>query len=152
MLRSKNIEKNIFVNLIKLVIVKLLHIGCIFTSVRVLLRFSKCFKILCRTVFRTLSIVFDGVFIWNKLLTVFPKKRHHRYRIDTVQKWSFPLRISSVNVTRFGHISIKNFFSKCENFFTFTEKILSGKLHFLGMRKRTEANPRKHKFSTRSYD
>ena len=37
-------------------------------------------------------------------------------------RWSFPLRISSVNVTK-STVSC--------NFFTFTEEILNGKLHFL---------------------
>ena len=43
------------------------------------------------------------------------------YCISLRKKWSFPLRISSVNVTK----------SATANLVTFTEEILNGKLHFL---------------------
>ena len=43
-------------------------------------------------------------------------------KTPNVQKWSFPLRISSVNVTKP---------KKTADLVIFTEQILSGKLHFL---------------------
>ena len=54
------------------------------------------------------------LFFYRLSLITFPQSLH--------KKWSFPLRISSVNVTKFA-VSL--------DLVTSTEKILNGKLHFL---------------------
>ena len=47
---------------------------------------------------------------------------HWKFKLATAQKkWSFPLRISSVNVTKSAETA---------DLVTFTEEILNGKLHY----------------------
>ena len=63
--------------------------------------------------------------ICQRSLVFLPIEPQSKFRIvvtDTAQKWSFPLRISSVNVPNPQEPA---------DFVTFTEEILNGKLHCL---------------------
>ena len=77
---------------------------------------ANCFSDLISDYWRSLTVAIKQSHNRNwKKVTFFPSV------IITAQKWSFPLRISSVNVTK----------SETADLVTFTEEFLHGKLRFL---------------------